>query len=121
MPENFPKTLTPFEYVLQTALQKAMTVYKQELNSRLGDPGLVLAADTVVVSHSGHILEKPRSEKEHVAMLKELRDTGGGKHKVLTAVACMAPLESARDPGYALETLVEETTVVFDGSGESTI
>ena len=35
-------------------------------------------------------------------------------HKVFTAVAVMAPLESARDPGYALETTVEETTVRFD-------
>lgn len=46
-------------------------------------------------------------------MLKTLRDTG--EHRVFTAVAVMAPLESARDPGYALETAVEETRVVFDG------
>ncbi|TKA53263.1 hypothetical protein B0A49_11278, partial [Cryomyces minteri] len=58
------------------------------------------------------ILEKPRSEKEHIATLKGLRDSGW--HKVYTAVACMAPLESARDPGYALETHVEETAVKFD-------
>jgi len=35
-------------------------------------------------------------------------------HRVYTAVACMVPLESARDPGYALETSVEETKVWFD-------
>ena len=40
------------------------------------------------------------------------RDTGW--HKVFTAVAIAAPLESARDPGYALETAVEETAVKFD-------
>ena len=45
-------------------------------------------------------------------MLKELRDTG--RHSVITAVACMAPLESARDPGYALRTTLEETVVAFD-------
>jgi len=45
-------------------------------------------------------------------MLKSLRDTG--IHKVYTAVACMIPLESARDPGYALETATEETSVKFD-------
>jgi len=44
--------------------------------------------------------------------LKSLRDTG--LHRVYTAVACMVPLESARDPGYALETSVEETKVWFD-------
>ena len=45
-------------------------------------------------------------------MLKELRDTG--RHSVVTAVACMAPLASARDPGYALRTAMEETVVAFD-------
>lgn len=36
-----------------------------------------------------------------------------GTHKVYTAVVAMSPLVSARDPGYALETHVEETGVVF--------
>ena len=72
----------------------------------------MIAADTVVVSKMGQIMEKPRSEADHISMLKNLRD--GGIHKVFTAVAAMAPLESARDPGYALETTVEETTVRFD-------
>jgi len=31
-------------------------------------------------------------------------------------VACMVPLESARDPGYALETSTEETSVKFDST-----
>ncbi|KAI9817132.1 MAG: hypothetical protein M1827_001244 [Pycnora praestabilis] len=115
VPENFPKSLSPFEYVVQTASQKAMTVYKQEINNTaLGEPALIIAADTVVVSHKGEILEKPRSEKEHIAMLMGLRD--GGEHKVYTAVTVMAPLESARDPGYAIENSVEETSVKFDRS-----
>ena len=92
-----------------------MTVYRQEINNEtLGEPALIIAADTVVVSHLGTIVEKPRSEKEHVGMLRALRD--GPSHKVYTAVAVMAPLESAIAPGYALETSVEETLVVFDGS-----
>jgi predicted house-cleaning NTP pyrophosphatase (Maf/HAM1 superfamily) len=48
-------------------------------------------------------------------MLKMLRDQG--EHKVMTAVAIMKPLESAMDPGYRLETHVEETTVKFDPLG----
>ena len=113
LPENLSKSLTPFEYVLQTAAQKAQSVYAAEVNNAaLGDPALVIAADTIVVSALGQILEKPRSEDEHIRMLKGLRN--GGTHKVFTAVAAMAPLESARDPGYALETVVEETTVRFD-------
>lgn len=78
---------------------------------------LVLAADTVVADTSaaggGAILEKPRSEASHIAMLTRLR-AAGSAHKVYTAVVAMAPRASAREPGYALESAVEETTVVFD-------
>lgn len=51
-----------------------------------------------------------------MTMLKTLRDLNNGWHKVFTAVVAMAPLESAVDPGYAMETHVEETAVKFDGS-----
>lgn len=113
-PEDLPKTLQPFEYVLATASKKAHAVYEQEIsNEEKGEPGLILAADTIVVdSSSGAILEKPHSEAGHIAMLKALRNAR--KHKVYTAVAAMAPLASARDPGYAVETAIEETAVKFD-------
>ncbi|KAI9883416.1 MAG: hypothetical protein M1823_004812 [Watsoniomyces obsoletus] len=115
VPEDLPKSLSPFEYVLQTATQKALSVYRQEVNNESADePALLVAADTIVVSHVGAILEKPRSEKEHLAMLRTLRE--GPSHKVFTAVAVMTPLESAIAPGYALETSVEETVVWFDSS-----
>ncbi|KAL4893773.1 Maf-like protein-domain-containing protein [Aspergillus ambiguus] len=112
--EDFPKTMEPFEYVLATATKKAHTVYEQEIvNEAKGEPGLILAADTIVVdSVSGTILEKPRSEAQHLTMLKTLRNNRD--HKVFTAMAAMAPLASARQPGYALETAIEESTVRFD-------
>ncbi|PYI23867.1 putative nucleic acid-binding protein, partial [Aspergillus violaceofuscus CBS 115571] len=112
--EDFPKTMEPFEYVLATATEKAQAVYRQEiLNEAKGEPGLILAADTIIAdTASGRILEKPRSEADHFAMLKALRDVG--EHKVYTAMCAMAPLVSARDPGYALETALEETDVKFD-------
>ncbi|EEH50684.1 septum formation protein Maf [Paracoccidioides brasiliensis Pb18] len=115
-PENLSKTLSPFEYCLQTAIVKAQMVYRQEIdNEEKGEPALILAADTIVVDPSGgQILEKPRSEAQHIAMLKSLRDAG--EHKVYTAMAAMVPLKSARDPGYALETAVEESAVTFDKS-----
>jgi septum formation protein len=111
--ENLSKTLSPYEYVLQTATEKAMEVYRREIdNPEKGEPALIIAADTIVISHSGIILEKPRNEVDHIQMLKMLRDEG--EHKVCTCVAVMAPLESLKDPGYALETHVEETMVKFD-------
>ncbi|KAF2758801.1 Maf-domain-containing protein [Pseudovirgaria hyperparasitica] len=119
--ENLPKSsMSPFEYVLQTAIEKCNSVYAKEMdNTELGEPALVIAADTVVVSMTGRIMEKPRSEQDHINMLKSLRDSGThgidkGTHKVLTAVVVMRPLESLRDPGYRQQTFVEETTVKFD-------
>ena len=89
-----------------------MTVYTAEINNvSRGEPALVIAADTVVITSTGQVLEKPRSEADHLAMLTGLRDQG--YHNVFTAVVVMAPLSSARDPGYALESTVEATTVRF--------
>ncbi|PVH86651.1 acetylserotonin methytransferase-like protein-like protein [Cadophora sp. DSE1049] len=113
-PENLSKSLPPFEYVLQTAVQKCLDVYTVAIENTLAsipDPSLVIAADTVIVTNSGRILEKPRNEKEHIAMLKMLRDQK--VHKVFTAVAVLAPREDAKFPGYNLETAVEETRVYF--------
>ena len=75
---------------------------------------MLVAADTIGVAAGpgAAILEKPRSEAHHVAMLRGLRD--GGPHTILTAVAVAAPMASARAPGYVLETAVESTTVTFD-------
>ncbi|EKV09252.1 Acetylserotonin methytransferase-like protein (ASMTL), putative [Penicillium digitatum] len=112
--EDLPKSLSPFEYVLATATKKAHAVYEKETNDETKrEPALILAADTVVVDPStGSILEKPRSEAHHMAMLRSLRDARN--HKVYTALVAMAPLASARDPGYAIESTVEETSVRFD-------
>lgn len=104
--------------MLQTAIEKAIAVYAKEIiNEEKGEPALIIAADTIVVGHHGEILEKPRSEAQHFQMLKMLRDTGA--HRVATGVCCMAPLESARDPGYNIESHVEETTVYFDPNSET--
>lgn len=76
------------------------------------DPSLVIAADTVIVTDSGVILEKPRSQADHIRMLKRLRDEKS--HKVFTAIAILAPRDDARYPGYNCENEVVETKVVFD-------
>ena len=114
--ESLDHSLGALNYVLETASAKAHDVYRTEINNtEKGEPAIVIAADTIIVSHSGRILEKPRSEADHLSMLKMLRDQG--EHKVMTAVAVMRPLESAVEPGYAMETHVEETTVKFDPTG----
>ncbi|KAL8284797.1 hypothetical protein RB601_006705 [Gaeumannomyces tritici] len=127
-PEDLPKTdLQPFEYVSATAQQKCLDVYQAALEAQEQaaaaakkgeapeatpeDPDLVIAADTVIVTRDGRVLEKPRSEQDHVAMLTHLRDTR--VHRVLTAVCVLAPKEDASHPGYELAAHTEETKVFF--------
>lgn len=114
--ENLSHDMGALNYVLETATAKVQDVYRREIdNTDEGEAALFIGADTIIVSHDGRILEKPRGAEHHVSMLKMLRDQG--EHKVMTAVAVMKPLESAMDPGYRLETHVEETTVKFDPLG----
>ncbi|KAK7404130.1 hypothetical protein QQX98_010088 [Neonectria punicea] len=114
-PEDLDKTTYgPDGYVAATARQKCMDVYSSALELSLKsipDPHLVIAADTIVVTRDGQILEKPRSEADHIRMLKHLRDTR--MHRVLTAVSVMAPREDARHPGYELASDTQETRVYF--------
>ncbi|KAI0882278.1 Maf/Ham1 [Annulohypoxylon maeteangense] len=128
-PEDLSKAeLGPWAYVSATAQQKALDVYAaliaeaaenqastttstsiDDTNRR--DPDLVIAADTVIVTREGVVLEKPTSEVSHVKMLRHLRDTRS--HKVLTAICCVAPRADAAHPGYAMASYVEETKVLF--------
>ncbi|KAI1821143.1 inosine triphosphate pyrophosphatase-like protein [Xylaria intraflava] len=134
-PEDLSKEeLGAFEYVAATARQKALDVYQSEVKraeeaaeaarsaksgkdaTRNGDavpkdPDLVIAADTVIVTREGVILEKPSSEQAHIRMLRRLRDTR--THRVLTAVCCVAPKADASFPGYAMAGCTEETRVTF--------
>ncbi|ENH61572.1 Maf-like protein C3G6.03c [Fusarium oxysporum f. sp. cubense race 1] len=119
-PENLDKAaLGPYEYVAATAHQKCMDVYTTALEVHLKsipDPDLVIAADTVIVTKDGRILEKPRSEADHIRMLKHLRDQR--MHKVLTSIVVIAPREDARHPGYVIDTYTEETKVYFLSESE---
>ncbi|ROW07701.1 hypothetical protein VMCG_03497 [Cytospora schulzeri] len=122
-PENLHKdAYTPYEYVSATARQKGMDVYETAVAAQAkaveakdpnppAEPDLVIAADTIIVTRDGRILEKPKSEQEHVRMLKHLRDTR--VHKVLTAVVCLAPKADASHPGYEIAAHTEETKVFF--------
>jgi septum formation protein len=115
-PEDLDKTTYgPFEYVIATARQKCLDVYTTTLDTHLAsipDPDVVIAADTIIVTRDGRILEKPRSEAEHIRMLKHMRDTR--MHRVLTAVSVLAPREDARSPGYMIANHTEETKVYFN-------
>ncbi|KAG5948251.1 hypothetical protein E4U59_002052 [Claviceps monticola] len=114
-PEDVDKTVYgPYEYVAETSRRKCLDVYVECLKTQLKsipDPDLVISADTVITTRDGRILEKPRSEADHIRMLKHMRDTE--MHRVLTAVTVLAPREDARHPGYCITTHTEETKVYF--------
>lgn len=117
-PEDLDKNVYgPLEYVAATARQKCMDVYTTALETHLKsipDPALVIAADTVIVTRDGRVLEKPRNEADHIRMLKHLRDTA--VHRVLTSITVLAPREDARHPGYEIASHTEETKVHFLGA-----
>jgi MAF protein len=110
-PEDLSKAdLGAHGYVAATARQKALDVYTT-LIEKGEEPDLVVAADTVIATRDGRILEKPPSEAGHIKMLQHLRDTK--VHRVLTSVCCMAPKADASHPGYEIAAHVEETKVYF--------
>ncbi|KAK4659573.1 hypothetical protein QC762_111490 [Podospora pseudocomata] len=124
-PSNTPedldkKTHSPEEYVSATARAKCHAVYEAVLAAQakpdatkehLEDPAVVIAADTVIATRAGQILEKPKSEQDHVRMLTHLRD--GRYHRVLTGICVMAPKADASHPGYEIRGHVEDTKVYF--------
>lgn len=114
-PEDLDKAAYgPHEYVAATARRKCLDVYQTVVETNMEsipDPALVIAADTVIVTRDGRILEKPRSEAEHIRMLKHLRDTR--THKVMSSVTVIAPRADARSPGYEMRSHTEETKVYF--------
>ncbi|KAI0023805.1 threonyl-tRNA synthetase-like protein [Xylariomycetidae sp. FL0641] len=132
VPEDLAKTgLSADEYVAATAQRKALDAYaaciedadadappdgssSRQKQQKKGDPDLVIAADTVIATRDGLVLEKPASEAAHRQMLRHLRDTRS--HRVLTAVCCVAPRADARHPGYSLASATEESRVVFAGA-----
>lgn len=120
VPSNFAEdldkeSLGPFEYPLKTATQKCLSVYEDlvaNTPASVADPALVIAGDTVIVTAAGLILEKPRNERDHIAMLKMLRDQK--VHKVYSAVVVVAPREDCRHPGYNIASKVVETIMNMD-------
>ncbi len=83
--EDIPKdsVKNPSQYAKETALAKGL-----EVLSRLGDDdALIISADTVVVSPSGTILEKPADAKSATEMLSSL---SGNDHHVITGVALLS-------------------------------
>lgn len=103
--------LTPWEYVIQTATEKVLSVYRKVCDDE-NDAALLIAADTVIMCGS-EILEKPKTHAKNLEMLKALRLAG--EHKVLTAVAVLVPMEDMPvAPGYVVKTTLSESTVHFD-------
>ncbi|KAK9458540.1 Maf-like protein [Lipomyces oligophaga] len=101
---------TVHEYVQHTATEKAIAVYKRQIEQGY-EPALIIAADTIVLSENV-VVEKPKNPMDHFHMLKGLRDELL-PHRVFTSIACIAPLDEPVYPGYNLQNHTEETQVFF--------
>ncbi|GJE85620.1 Maf-like protein [Phanerochaete sordida] len=116
------------EYPVATATQKAVEVYQRLVAENPDDsPDLVIAADTVVLTHPPpgldsipfehqgpmlqDVLEKPSSKEDNVRMLLDLN---AGICEVVTGVTLVYPVLEA--PGYKIKSLDERTLVHFADS-----
>ena len=86
LPSTFPETLphsqhTPSSYVVATARAKAVEVYER----CAGQCDLLIAADTIVVSEDGRILEKPKDAADAVRILSAL---SGRTHSTSSQRSC---------------------------------
>ncbi|GBE90088.1 Maf-like protein [Sparassis crispa] len=131
VPSTFDETLPVssfgdvHEYPVATATHKAVEVYERLVQADPEDaPDLVIAADTVVLSHPmpglsslafadastgpQDVLEKPGTKEDNLRMLLDLN---GGVCEVVTGVTVVFPVLEA--PGYKIKSIEERTLVHF--------
>ncbi|KAF7314258.1 Maf/Ham1-domain-containing protein [Mycena kentingensis (nom. inval.)] len=113
------------EYPVATANHKAVEVYERLVREdEENPPDLVIAADTVVLTHAPpgtsqtgfdslpmaaqELLEKPSSKEDNMRMLLDLN---GGICEVVTGVVVVYPILTA--PGYMTRSIDERSLVYF--------
>lgn len=116
------------EYPVATATHKAVEVYERLVEQDPDHaPDLVVAADTVVLTHAQPItsdtaysvlpqanqelLEKPQSKADNLRMLL---DMNGGVCEVVTGLVVVFPVLTS--PGYSIKSIDERTLVYFSDS-----
>lgn len=131
-PSTFEEDLDPHsfedihEYPVATAQHKGVEVYERLVaDDPDNPPDLVIAADTVVLTHAApspggqvhvsllppmtqELLEKPTDKEDNLRMLLDLN---GGICEVVTGVVFVYPILTA--PGYEIKSLDERTLVHF--------
>uniref|UniRef100_A0A8H8CF57 Maf/Ham1 n=1 Tax=Psilocybe cubensis TaxID=181762 RepID=A0A8H8CF57_PSICU len=123
----------PHEYPVATATHKAVEVYEKLVREDPDNaPDLVIAADTVVLTHPQpvtsdisysmlpptpqELLEKPTSKEDNMRMLLDLN---GNVCEVVTGVSVAYPILTA--PGYNIKSIDERTLVHFVDSPKHVI
>ncbi len=104
----------PREHVLRLSKMKAQSVLPKVKE------GLILGADTIVVSN-GEILGKPRSREEAVLMLRKLSDK---EHEVYTGLTLIEAGTGSAVSGYQctkvkFKSLSDEEIALYISTGES--
>ncbi|KAJ2340383.1 hypothetical protein GGH91_004189 [Coemansia sp. RSA 2671] len=114
IPSNFAEDLdkskfaSAADYVISNAEIKAQDVFSR-IRGQTDKPVLVIGSDTVVVSPSGEILEKPASPQDAAETLKSL----SGKTNIVYTGVCL--IVGSADAGKVIiEKAVESTEVTFN-------
>ncbi|KAJ2908915.1 hypothetical protein GGI21_002408 [Coemansia aciculifera] len=114
IPSNFAEDLdkskfaNAADYVIANAAIKAQSVYER-IKGESDKPVLVIGADTVVVSPTGEILEKPASPNDATETLIRL---SGDTNIVYTGVCLI--ISGGEAGSVVIEKAVESTEVTFD-------
>ena len=104
-------------YAMETAARKNGEIVEKVLKEGTGIDTIVLAADTVVVSSDGTILEKPADEKSAIEMLSKL---SGSTCRVVTGVA-IALLLRRSEQAIEKRRFHESTDLIIDDLDRSII
>ncbi|KAF9045753.1 Maf-like protein [Hymenopellis radicata] len=114
VPSTFNEDLDPgqfddiHEYPVATATHKAVEVYERMVESNPDDaPDLVIAADTVVLTHA----QPSTSDVSYSDNIRMLLDLNGAVCEVVTGVALVYPILTS--PGYAIKNIDERSLVYF--------
>nr|XP_008105348.1 PREDICTED: N-acetylserotonin O-methyltransferase-like protein [Anolis carolinensis] len=115
VPSWFKETLekscfaAPYEYAVETAIQKALEVANRMHVKHLRTPDVVIGADTIVTIED-QILEKPVDKQDAYKMLSRL---SGKEHSVFTGVAIVHCSSKDNQLETEVTDFYEETKVKF--------
>jgi len=113
------KCKTPGDYAVATARGKAIEVWSRlTKGGEKSRPLLVVAADTIIVTRDGTILEKPSSASHAISMISEI---SGTKCFAITGMCLVFDTEKDKQARPVTKCFFETTSLFVSNLDEATI